>query len=148
MDERIKKGNIEKDTGPKESSYYRNNIEKLIQPFVADKKNFSLVCDIATVMDWSDEDILNRLRSSDQSAFIFSKIIKDVGKALKAKIISTNAPWFKTLENKMLKFEIFTASMDLKKGEEDMKKMLQKMSEDFIRRKTGYDPNKGGPEKK
>ncbi len=135
----------------KESFHYRKSIRKLIQPFVTTAK-VELLGIIAGILDFNDDDInLEMLRKSNLSFVIFSDNIKAVRKALREKEISKDAPWFKTLEKRMIMLEIFIADadheMDIEKGRKD----LENMGNDIVKsvkKAMGSNQSKSGSDKK
>ena len=153
MDERFDKGK-KRDTNQEEKAlfYYLENIDKLIVPFVSLDEagdNLNLSSNIVNVLGWDDDTMLAELRLNNENAFIFSGMIKEVNKALKTGRISNKAPWFKKLEEKMLRFALYTAStsqeMNIKQGEKDLEKhadeILQKIRKKHL-------PEEGNSDKK
>lgn len=97
---------------PEKRLFYIKNWEKLITPFInidnaVDKVDFSVK--IAGFLDASNDRILQVIRLSDKNAAVFSEMIKEIRKMLNEKKISKDAPWFETLEKKMIILELFDA---------------------------------------
>ena len=129
-----------------QSQYFRINIKKLIDPFltVTDTNNPDHIgIEVAIILDCNENYMLSQLRKNNMSALIYSRLIKKVKKALKEKKISKDAPWFKELTEKMITLELFIAStdkeMDLKKGKEDIRDLLDHAGKEEKRLKERLD---------
>lgn len=153
MEERFKPGKIKSDK-QETSISYKDSIKELIEPFVTEIDDESVwgtdMFAIAKILDDSEDDILEMLRSNNANSFACSTIIKVVSEMIKLNKISKNAPWFETLKNKMLSLELFIAStdheMNIEQGEKDIDDLLKRAGEDF--RKKRSDPDQDGPDKK
>jgi len=102
-------------TNPEKSSYYQNNQDKLVKPFVASFSSKDERFDESFVVHaiaW----ILDRDENNDTfSPLEIHALIENVNvvkTAQKDKKISEKAPWFEKLKTKMLTFTIWAAGVD------------------------------------
>jgi hypothetical protein len=148
MDERLK-NKIEKSADQKDPGYYLKNVEKLISPFIVGAKTedpYEIADSIAYVLDGKDDEILFVLRESYILTSAYVHAIKEVRTRIKDRTISKNAPWFKKLEEKMLRFELYAANIsqkELEQANEDSKKKIRDVFKEI-----GIDLDKNSPDKK
>ncbi|MES3031877.1 MAG: hypothetical protein V4699_01385 [Patescibacteria group bacterium] len=150
MDDRFKPKK-EQNSKPKESNSYKENVRKLVAPFikVSDALEAWTMADtVAGLLDDDEETVLDIFHMGYLDATVgYLEMIKETREAMKKGKISKDAPWYETLEKKMLTLELFSASISYEitlKPEETkdpkyliLKKILKEIKEGISSKQDG-----------
>ncbi|KKQ21492.1 MAG: hypothetical protein US45_C0007G0007 [Candidatus Nomurabacteria bacterium GW2011_GWA1_37_20] len=122
------------------SVYYDvNNIKELVYPFITEKDpemEEVLALNISMVLNHTDESMIRDLETGFFMKDSALSGISNIEEAIKAGKISSEAPWWKELEDKLLKFKIFVADLvkeidySPKDRVDEMIKVLEKFIEE------------------
>jgi hypothetical protein len=108
---------------PAEKIYDKPFIAKYLLTTDEDKKEI-LAEYIFILQDYPDDQFIQSMGASDRTAFAHSQIVKVIKDAFVNKEISSEASWYKSIEDKVLRFSVYASdtAKNIKKGKSEFEK--------------------------